>query len=135
MPIRSGNPHLLGESSQVSLRFYGVPTYSNACRHNGSAYCLNSDYKRGAKTNWLITRDTSIIFLTTGTIHPRHSAKDYVTQFDEFLVRCSTNGTKSSTQIFSRFRATLRKPMNRIVGSRSYQTWEGLCVSPRSRFC
>jgi len=36
-----------------------------------------------------------------------NSAKDYVAQFDEFLIRCSTFGTKNSTQIFSRFRADL----------------------------
>ena len=37
------------------------------------------------------------------------SAKDYLAQFDEFLIRCSTFGTKSITQVISQFRAGLRE--------------------------
>ena len=37
------------------------------------------------------------------------SVKDYVAQFNEFLIRCSIIDTESSTQILSRFRDGLRE--------------------------
>jgi len=36
------------------------------------------------------------------------SAKEYVTKFDEFLIRCNTLNTEGQAQIFSTFRDTLR---------------------------
>jgi len=39
------------------------------------------------------------------------SAKDYVAQFDEFLIYCSTFSTESNTQILFRFRAGLREDL------------------------
>jgi len=39
------------------------------------------------------------------------STKDYMTQFDEFLIRYNTFSTESSTQILSRFRAGLKEDL------------------------
>ena len=36
------------------------------------------------------------------------SAKEYVTKFDEFLIRCNTLNIERHAQILSRFRAGLR---------------------------
>jgi len=45
------------------------------------------------------------------------SAKEYITHFDEFRIKCSTLGTESEAQILFRFRDDLRISKDETVSS------------------